>query len=342
MKAAATIEGQLDLLELLDQPAGLELVPLEVARERARRRWLAPTVDTQWGTITNWTPDPTDPGRATTVYLGTGHTHHLNHSPVPLFISATALYRYKGRGDRWPVTATGKGGWALDSGAYTALAMDTKRPHPWHFPLDEFGGMVLRMADDIGRAPDFAAIPDMPCEPMVRARTGFTSLQHAEFTVDAYCYLAEEFPWVEWLPVLQGWEPDEYEACERMYLERGVDLAGARRVGLGSICRRGSETEIAALVERFAGRGYRLHGFGVSIKGLRRIGHLLASTDSQAWSDTARKEHLMLPGCEHWSKPDKVTGARRLTDCRNCFRYALAYREEMIEAIRLSARQAKS
>jgi len=33
-------------------------------------------------------------------------------------------------------------------------------------------------------------------------------------------------------------------------------------------------------VTRLAARGYRLRGFGVSIKGLR-IGHLLASSDSQ-------------------------------------------------------------
>jgi len=46
-----------------------------------------------------------------------------------------------------------------------------------------------------------------------------------------------------------------------------------------------------------------------------------------------------LPGCEHWSKPD-ATGQRHLTDCRNCFRYALRYREEVMDALREAAARA--
>ena len=107
-------------------------------------------------------------------------------------------------------------------------------------------------------------------------------------------------------------------------------------MGLGSICRRGSDKDIAALVEKFAGRGMRLHGFGVSIKGLRRIGHLLASTDSQAWSLTGRREHIRLDGCTHMSRPDEF-GQQQETNCGNCFRYALRYREELCDAIRYSA-----
>jgi hypothetical protein len=160
--------------------------------------------------------------------------------------------------------------------------------------------------------------------------------EHQQATVDSYLYLAEQFPMIRWIPVLQGWRAWEYEEHAEMYERAGVALADCGRVGLGSVCRRASDTDIAALVTRLAARGYKLHGFGVSIKGLRRVGHLLASSDSQAWSSTARVERILLPDCEHWSKPD-ATGERHLTDCRNCFRYAMRYREEVMDALRAAA-----
>jgi hypothetical protein len=76
----------------------------------------------------------------------------------------------------------------------------------------------------------------------------------------------------------------------------------------------------------------------VSVNALRLAGHLLDSSDSQAWSATARAEQIRLPGCTHMSRPHPATGVRAPTDCRNCFRYALAYREEVMDAVRLAAR----
>ncbi|NIL64720.1 hypothetical protein HCB39_26250 [Salinispora arenicola] len=71
----------------------------------------------------------------------------------------------------------------------------------------------------------------------------------------------------------------------------------------------------------------------MSINALRLVGPLLAISDSQAWSATARRERIRLPGCTHLSRPDPLTGCRVPTDCRNCFRYALAYREELMDAL---------
>jgi hypothetical protein len=131
-----------------------------------------------------------------------------------------------------------------------------------------------------------------------------------------------------WLPILQGWRPEEYLEHYEMYRAAGVDLTG-QLVGVGSVCRRGSQDDIEKVIRTLAPLGMRMHAFGLSINGLRKVGHLLASSDSQAWSKTAREENILLPGCDHRSR---ATGD--LTDCRNCFRYALAYREEVLEAVR--------
>lgn len=112
-----------------------------------------------------------------------------------------------------------------------------------------------------------------------------------------------------------------------MYERAGVTLAG-RKVGVGSLCRRGSQRDVAAVLAGLAPQGMLIHGFGVSINALRLAGPLLDSSDSQAWSATARAEHIRLPGCTHMSRPDRVTGVRAPTDCRNCFRYALAHDAE--------------
>lgn len=138
---------------------------------------------------------------------------------------------------------------------------------------------------------------------------------------------------VPWIPVIQGWDRDDYLYCEALYLAAGVDLAAQARVGIGSICRRGHVPEIVEVIETFAGRGYRLHGFGVKITALPIIGHLLRSADSYAWSDTARKEHVLLPGCEHLSRPDKVTGERKVTDCRNCPTWAIEWRRQVLASL---------
>lgn len=58
-----------------------------------------------------------------------------------------------------------------------------------------------------------------------------------------------------------------------------MDLAALPRVGLGSVCRRQSTAEIAAIVTVLSSQGIRLHGFGVKTAGLRLYGDRLASLE---------------------------------------------------------------
>jgi hypothetical protein len=296
---------------------------------------------TQWGPVTPYTRSEfhPDPARRWTFYLGVGHPHHLRHSPVPLFLSATTLARYRSRSEDFPVRMNSP--WAGDSGAYAALMLTTRPDeHPWWMHPDEYGGMWVRFMEDVG-PPDFVAVQDVPCEPGARRRTGLSVREHQEATLRSYLYLAEQFPMVPWLATLQGWHPWEYLEHAAMYERAGVTLAG-RKVGVGSLCRRGSQRDIAAVLAALAPLGMLIHGFGVSVNALRLIGHLVDSSDSQAWSATARAEHIRLPGCTHMSRPDRVTGVRTPTDCRNCFRYALAYREEVMDAVRQAARPGRA
>jgi hypothetical protein len=267
---------------------------------------------------------------AATFYLGTHRPGWLATAQVPLFISASTINKWRGRGDDFPTRKAGTFGcgvWALDSGAYTALKESKTDRHPWHLPEDEYGGMAYRLADEIGVAPMFAAPQDWPCEAKVLARTGKTVAWHQEATTDSYLYLAEQFDGLNWAPVLQGWKPADYVAHIRQYEAAGVDLTAFRPVGLGSVCRRGQTRQIVNVVQAVQayaqatyGRPLRLHGFGLKTVALREVGHLLDSADSLAWSITARMQEVKLEECAHRGP------------CNNCLRYALRWREKVLAA----------
>lgn len=279
------------------------------------------------------TPSAEQQGSAVTFYTGVGHPNWLNTATIPLFLSVTTLARYRSRGDAWPIRGTSGAPWAGDSGAYAALMLATDGDgHPWSLDGELYGGLWLRLVEEIGRRPDFIAPQDWPCEPAVRLRTGLTVRDHQELTLDSYCQLAEGFPWLPWMPVLQGWTVGDYLRHAAMYAAADVDLAACGRVGVGSICRRGSQRAVAAVLEALSPLGLRLHGFGMSINALRLGWHHLASADSQAWSAVARREHIRLPGCAHTTK------AGEPSDCRNCPRWAQAYRERALAAVADGAR----
>jgi hypothetical protein len=291
----------------------------------------------RWNTTA--VPEPVRASRSFTYYLG-GRPNWLADLPsdVPLMIAAPTLARYRDtESDRF--TSRRYGNWFGDSGAFMALTgSGTNRGevHPWHMHPDSYGALWVRLIMDVGM-PDFVAPQDAPCEQVCRDVTGATTREHIKHTVRNYLYLVENFPMVPWLPVIQGETAEDYLYCERLYLEAGVDLAELARVGVGSICRRASVPEIVEVIRLFADKGYRLHGFGVKTEALPIIGHLLWSADSYAWSDTARKEQYLMPGCDHRTREcakSHGTGCvEHLTDCRNCPRYAQAWRLEVLAKI---------
>lgn len=255
-------------------------------------------------------------------YLGIHEPSWLNHhDDVPKFISAARLDRIVSRDDQWPYRCVDQ--YAIDSGAYSALTNDKNRWTPWWLPAETYASKILSFATDTGRPPDFVAPQDWPCEPQVRAGTGMTVREHQDETLRNYLFLADEWPWLPWIPVLQGWDPDDYRVHERMYLDAGVDLAAMKRVGIGSICRRGHVPEIVEVIEQFAESGYQLHGFGIKITALPVIGHLLRSADSMAWSYDARYPYpgTRLDGCTHPG------------NCSNCYRYALSWRRRVLATV---------
>lgn len=247
-------------------------------------------------------------------YLGTHKPVWLQRTDVPLFVSAVELRKYKK-----PPIAIGK--WALDSGRFSECAVG-KPP----VPVRQYISEVIGWAEHSGNL-QWAAAQDWMCEPFILAKTGLTTLEHQRRTVDNYLELTSRSSDICWMPVIQGYTLDEYLHCITIYQGSGVDLKLLPQVGLGSICRRQGTLQASNIVRVIADLGIKIHAFGFKKTGLLAVGNLLQSSDSMAWSAGARRE-LPLPGCVGHKK------------CNNCMKYALQWRESIIECISHSERNA--
>lgn len=245
-----------------------------------------------------------------TFFLGTHRPHWLERSPVPLCVSLVTLGKYR----RDFPAGTGQP-WILDSGGFSALSGDG-----WGDP-DVFGGSVYRVIDGVGQPPRFVACQDWMCEEKIRARRGFTVEDHQRFTIESLLHLRVAFPHAPWAPVLQGQSPGDYLAHVASWSAAGVDLAAEPIVGVGSVCRLQSSARIEAVIRPLARLGLRLHGFGMKLSGLARVGHLLVSADSMAWSATARWERIRLDECSHRGV------------CNNCRVWAMRWRDRVLRVL---------
>ncbi|WP_229789841.1 deazapurine DNA modification protein DpdA family protein [Pilimelia terevasa] len=200
----------------------------------------------------------------------------------------------------------------------------------WTIGPGEYVARLRRYRDEIGRLL-WAAPQDWMCEPVVIAGgqvgpvrfagTGLSVAEHQRRTVANFAQLRELAPDLPIIPVVQGWERDDYLRCVDLYDHMlGVDLSTAPLVGLGSVCRRQATGEAGRILAALHGVGVRrIHGFGFKTLGLSAHGHLLTSVDSLAWSLDARRRPR-LPGC---------TTHR---NCANCLRYALRWRSRVLAA----------
>lgn len=308
--------------------------------------------------VTVYTPQPLAPAVTSsgpTFYLGTHHPHWLRlqeFADVPLFISRDRLTGYKN-------LPRALGRWAMDSAGFSKV----KKHGCWPDPPPVFVDDVRRIVDGVGRMPDFIAPQDWMCEPWViegknwhlkpsdpkffhgtrEARgLGPTAVPgedeqpfddavrfHQERTVENFLELRSLAPELPWIPVLQGWRLIHYQQCAYMYEDAGVHLASQPTVGLGSVCRRQSTSEIGDIVGAFSGpsafsdTGLRLHGFGVKKDGLEKYRSGLTSADSMAWSYHYRKLR----------RPAFPGHGERHKNCANCPDAALEWRQQVLDVL---------
>lgn len=245
-------------------------------------------------------------------FLGTHMTEWLKRSAVPLFISAIQLRRR-------PVRKPAVCDWAGDSGGFTELSTHGC----WTVGPQQYIDDVRRWRDTIGRL-QWCAIQDWMCEDLILKKTGHTVLEHQMFTIQSWLDLNDLAPEIPWVPVLQGFQPEEYHQHVYLYQRyAGLDLTAVPLVGVGSICRREDTGEAEDIIHSPWKLGMNIHGFGFKIDGLARCSKYLESADSLSWSYRARRAPgPLLAGCTH-------------AKCNNCFPWAMAWRDRVLKSIDL-------
>ncbi|MGI5138175.1 DUF7221 family queuine tRNA-ribosyltransferase-like protein [Streptomyces sp. CA-106110] len=251
-------------------------------------------------------------------YLTTHKRHWIKRTDVPLFLKSE---HFAAAATLYPA----KGPYAVDSGGFSEL----QRHGYWTRTPRQYVEDLRRIWECVGPY-DWAAQQDWMCEDLiihggkvgknVFVGTHLSVAEHQRRTVANFLELRSLARDLRIAPVIQGRTVPDYERCVDLYEKAGVDLRAEPVVGLGSVCRLQSTREGAAIVTAMAAHGFKLHGFGFKILGLERVGHLLASADSAAWSAHARRR-------------PSLPGHTTHKNCANCLEYALRWRTRVINAI---------
>ncbi len=239
--------------------------------------------------------------------LGTHQPSWLARTRLPLFVSFSRLSTYQR-----PPRAIGN--WALDSGAFTELY----RHREWRWSAEQYASDVRRFSQEAGRL-EWASIQDWICTPAVLRKTGLSVSLHQENTVRSLLQLRRFAPDVNWLPVLQGWDLQSYFAHAKMYAGAGVSLQHEMLVGVGSVASRQRDPMLPELFRELHQLGLRLHAFGLSAQGLRRVHQYLCSADSMVWSYIARRRKIKHRKC-----------CANHSICNNCLMFAVSWRRNLL------------
>lgn len=248
----------------------------------------------------------------TLFYLGTHVPNWLWRSDIrhPLFVSNRTLTRYKNY-------RKATSNWCLDSGGFSELSLYGK----WDTTANQYIGRVRRYKNEIGNL-TWAAPMDWMCEPSMLTKTGKSVEEHQILTCENFAYLRTQAPDLPFIPVLQGWMPNDYLQHAKMYAEYGVKLSEESTVGVGSVCRRAKVDGMKQVFNNLSDDGLRLHGFGLKQDGIKLFGDSLQSSDSMAWSFGARmagRKGVYSCGTKH----------ETTKNCANCIDWAQMWADKV-------------
>lgn len=242
---------------------------------------------------------------------------------IPLFVSRRQMPK------KYPKRAVCN--WAMDSGGFTELQSGR-----WSIDAKQYAKQVEFYAEKVGRI-QWVCQQDWMCEPVVIEGghaygkewkgTKLSVSEHQKRTVQNFLELRDLISSVTVIPVIQGWQEHEYHDCIDMFQQNGIDLSQYDTVGVGSVCMRQATDEAASLIRSIAGRGISIHGFGLHAKSLSKIHSCLVSSDSMAWSRTAR-----------WGDLNRCD--RPVKNCANCWHAAEEWYHKQIGSLDVQNHQA--
>ncbi len=140
----------------------------------------------------------------------------------------------------------------------------------------------------------YFALRDYPCEPQILQKYNVTVRDQILRTVEHHIKLLDLLSNYDLsakpIPVIQGWEIEEYLFCLDEFREHGLI---SEYMAIGSLCRRNATTQIRKIILTVRDElkdSIKLHGFGVKLSALKNkaVWDALYSVDSAAWDFDAR------------------------------------------------------
>lgn len=168
----------------------------------------------------------------------------------------------------------------LDSGAFGSAFWDGG----YTYEPDDYLKIVEKVM------PDWWVTMDYPCEPNILPQVSIRERIHR--TIEN-TKLLRTAPFPGFLAVIQGWEIEDYHYCVNRMEAEGLIMPV---MGIGSICRRGSQAKVVSIIAELARLLPRVkfHAFGAKINTLNynngEILNYLDSLDTAAWQFNEKDE----------------------------------------------------
>jgi hypothetical protein len=177
--------------------------------------------------------------------------------------------------------------WIMDSGAFTTIDKHGCYPES----PEVYAAQIKRWSTNGNLLA--AVAQDYMCEAHMLAKTGLTIPDHQRLTIERYdALIACDTGGVPIIPVIQGYQPNDYVQHIRQYGDR---LTPGMWVGVGSVCKRNGDPaaiEDVLIAIKDERPDLRLHMFGLKTTALKSkaIRDMTHTADSMAWSYAARME----------------------------------------------------
>ena len=184
----------------------------------------------------------------------------------------------------------------MDSGAFAVILKYGKYP----YSPGEYASGIDKWH------PDIAWTMDYPCEPSVQKRGDYNPRKAQEMTIDNQIKLLDLN--VNTQMVVQGWTVSDYLDNLDKIKDHGLLT---EHLGIGSICRRGQNKEIARIIRAIHNNvpsWVKLHGFGIKVSVLKDTDakFYLHSADSESWDYERRRGDWLNGGNNGKTWKDKV------------------------------------
>jgi hypothetical protein len=217
-------------------------------------------------------------------YLGFGWESKIRkENTYPLgFVSVACNYSYNSYKKLTGWKINGLTDLMLDSGGFSFLNRFGDYPISWNMFVD----WVHKMNDVNNGIVSYVATPDYPCEKEItRTCELATNFERIIKTIDNAVVVMDKYPDIKWMPVIQGYNFEEYKQCLDLYRSRGIN---PEKFAIGSMCRRSDVRQIEQYVKKLIEYGLKekIHLFGLCAKGLKSkyLDSVVDSSDSISYT----------------------------------------------------------